>query len=732
MGNKGKKLFYVLLLGSLFLWLVGCSVTGEKNLDEKQASTEAPIYERSTLQFKLSQDANPYMIECTQNGFYYFVMGEKEAEQNPDGDGELEIEYQFFHQTYDGKDAVPFCEVTDGVVRDFSGVAKDSGNGFAILLYGDEACILEFDEAGNQCGKIVIDKRFNNIEEIMELLALPDGGFVIGMGDDVFCLNADGQITKTFQLEGTVSKLIASGDNELFAVVMKNEEGSIGQCLAKLNVQKEKVELVKDLQGDLMGLYVFEDGFVSVFGDRVIFFHPDKEDEEVLIDLNKQSLLASEMQYIFGNREEIKILSMNEGYEGCLFALKEAIGIEGTDNSKEPEEQLYAPDGRRIVRVVVPQEYIFQIEFHAKKYNQTSDKVFIEIERFEGSLENFLGKGNRPDVIMFNDQTEMPAYVEKNALVDLIPLFREQEKYSLDGIILKARELLGIENEDAMYGIAGKFWLLLRTSDGTEYDSNGKCDAVSYLKWYDNFMTENEIDGLYKIENLLYANVVTFYDETISTAYFTSGEFKELMQAYKDVYERHKGDMDIFTVQMENSDKDFELSRGPWWHLSYSCSELVEPNITMEGVPGMDGENHVYMKLDHPMSIMSTSDCREEAFDFIMYYSLIAEPLTVTEPENWYGKYSWTQAIFSVYEEILKQEIYESELPYIDIYYYTDEQIAHLKDMINSAVSTSKTQGDIYAMLMEEMDAYLKGGKDLDSSCDILQNRAELYLKEKK
>ena len=733
MGNKGKKLFYFSLMGSLFLSLVGCSVKGEKNPDEKQVATEAPIYERSTSQFKLLQDANPYMIECTQNGFYYFAMGEKEAEENTDGDGELEIVYQFFHQTYDGKDAIPFCEVTNGVVRDFSGVAKDSGNGLTILLYGDEACILEFDEAGDHCGKIVIDKRFNNIEEIMELLALPDGGFVIGMGDDVFCLNADGQITKTFQLEGTMSKLIARSENELFAVVMKNEEGSIGQCLAKLNVQKEKVEVVKDLEKDLMGLFVFEDGFVSVYGDRVIFFHPDKEDEEVLIDLNKQSLLASEMQYIFGNREEIKIVSMNEGYEGCLFALKEAIGIEGTDNSKEPEEQLYAPDGRRIVRVAVPQEYYYQIEFHAKKYNQTSEKVYVEVERFEGSLETFLGKGNRPDVIMLNDQTEVASYVQKDAIVDLIPLFQAQEKYSLEGVIPKVRELLGVENGDGMYAMVLNFRMLLRTSDGMEYDSNGKCDAVSYLKWYDKFMTENEIDGLRNIEFLLYANIVSFYDENLAEGLFTTEAFKELMQTYKYVYDRHKGDMDSYTVQMEKGYKVVEIAIGPRWYATYCCQQMTEPNVKMEGLPGLDGENHVYMKFEYPMSIMSTSECKEEAFDFIMYYNSLTELLMVGNTESVYGKSGNTTARFSVYEEILKQEIYESELPYLssDIF-FTDEQKAQLKDLIDSAVSNTKTQNDIYTMLMEEMDVYLKGGKDLDSVCEILQNRAELYMKEKK
>ena len=81
MGNKVKKLFNFLLLGSLLMSLVGCSVTKEKNGDEKQASTEAPIYERSTSPFKISEDANPYMIDYGEKSFYYFVMGRKKRKK---------------------------------------------------------------------------------------------------------------------------------------------------------------------------------------------------------------------------------------------------------------------------------------------------------------------------------------------------------------------------------------------------------------------------------------------------------------------------------------------------------------------------------------------------------------------------------------------------------------------------------------------------------------------------
>lgn len=724
-----KKLFCFLTL--TLLLLAGCSFpTGggrEMPPGEKQTAAEAPAYERSTSQFRLAENANSYMTDYAQDGFFYFVMGEKETEN----------EYQFYYQTYDGKEAIPFCAVTDGYVRDFSGITRDGEVRLIVLRIGEEACILEYDEAGNNCGKAVIDKTFNNFEEFPKLLARSDGGYVIGMADKVFLLNSEGQITGTLELDGTVRGLFVAGENELFATTEKNEGRSSALCLTRLNVQKNKAEKTRELPDDLMGLFAFEDGFVSVLGDRVVFFHVDKEEEEVLIDLNRQNLLASQIQYVFGDREEIKIVSMDpsdQRQEAYLFTLREMTALDESDGSKESEQELYAPDGRRIVRVAVPQGYPWQIEFHAKKYNQANDKTFVEVERFEGSLEDFLGKGNRPDVIMFNDQTEIAAYVQKGVLTDFLPLFQGQEQYSLAEIIPKARELLGAENADGMYGMAGRFRMLLRTSDGTEYDSGGKCDGASYLKWYDNFMTENAIGGMGTMENLLYANVGAFYDENTAEASFISEEFKELMETYKDVYGRRNGDVDQRNAAAEKGYTGEQIAIGPRWYASYSCQQLTEgSNIKLEGLPGPDGENYVYMRLDYPMSIMSTSDCKEAAFDFIMYYNSLAEFLMVGDTEAAYGKAGNTGAYFSVYEEILKEEIYESERPYSSIggeFYFTEEQNDQLKHLIDCAISDTMTQRDIYAMLMEEMDAYFHGGKDLDSACEILQNRAELYLKE--
>ena len=62
--------------------------------------------------------------------------------------------------------------------------------------------------------------------------------------------------------------------------------------------------------------------------------------------------------------------------------------------------------------------------------------------------------------------------------------------------------------------------------------------------------------------------------------------------------------------------------------------------------------------------------------------------------------------------------------------YITEERKKMLRDLMDRAVGVTKAQNDIYGMFMEEMGGYINGNKDLESCCDILQNRVSLYLAE--
>ena len=102
-----------------------------------------------------------------------------------------------------------------------------------------------------------------------------------------------------------------------------------------------------------------------------------------------------------------------------------------------------------------------------------------------------------------------------------------------------------------------------------------------------------------------------------------------------------------------------------------------------------------------------------------------------------------TMGRFWIFEEHLREDIWETEKYCWTImlekpidgytalcYPITDECKEMLRGQMDSAVCVTKAQNDIYGMFLEEMDAYWNGNKDLDSCCDILQNRVRLYLAE--
>lgn len=738
-----EKKYPLLLKIIMFCMLVlsGCS----KNVEVTELSSDstsspvAPFYERETSQFNFEENANTYMVEYGPEGMYYFVMGYKEAEDSDTENAVPQAEYQFFYQPYGEKEASPFCTITEGAVRDFSSMQKADGNRLAVLVNAEEACILEFDESGKECERVVLDKSFNDYSQLIYMLALPDDRYAVSLGKQVFLIDKEGTIEADTTLDGIVSRLFTIGSSEMYVLSEQDGEQGTERHLLKLDTRNLKVAEDETLSDELIHICAFQDGLASVYKDRVVYSHMGQNDERDLIDLDRQSIMASEIKHLYEENGDIRMILLNDAGEALFISLHEKTdGEETQEESKEAVkegEELYTEDGRRIVRVVVPEDYPYQIEFHAKKYNQVSDKTYVKVERITDSMELYLGKGNRPDVIMVENHTELDPYIEKNALVNLIPLFDNQDQYSLDDIIEEARAILNRGDENTMYAMAPNFRMLLYFHVGEEFGTNGENDIVSYLKWYNTRMTENSLwgyGGLGRIENALYANMGYFYDENTMEILFDSEEFKALMDAYKECFQNKKRMSEV----TKNGGRRLEskllaIAYGPYWMATYAYGDLADPDIRMEGIPGVDGKNHIIMILDYPMGILSTSECKEEAFDFMMYYNTIDVFLRKGDTESAYKKGANTTARFSVYESLLNEMIFETTKPYFSsIYFFTPEQKEHLWELIHNSVPDTKTQRDIYAMCLEEMSAYWNGDKDFESACEILENRVILYLEE--
>lgn len=715
------------------LCITGCGATDDA--DHAASTINVPVYARRVSQINLQEEYNPYIMEFSENGIFYCVQKEeqqKEGEEYIDG-------YQFFYQTYDGSEVkTPLCELKDGYIRDITSIRRESKDDLVVLWMDEDAHILEYDENGKLYRDVVIDQLFNSFEDFPILLALHSGEYVIHMGKEIYLLDSDGIIKSSLEVDGNVDGLLCTDDGNSYVIYEKNENNHLTVWISEMDFTKKRLTKSRCVPGNMANVSVFEGNkFISFSEEYAFLFEMDESKEEPLVDLKKQSILFSQIKRVLGNRDEIRLatLDMTDPDQDIYLISLIKDGEEPTETTAQEQ---YTPDGRKIVRIAVPEDYKWQIEYQAQKYNQKSDICYVEVDRFTGTLQDYLGRGERPDAVMLNDHTEIAPLVERNLLTDFLPLFDAQDKYAVSEIIPKAKELLG--HGEGMYAMTGIFEMLLRVSTGEEYDDSGKCSAAEYIKWYDEYLNNNEIAGIGSLENILYADITSYYDEKTGDVFFTSSEFKELMMTYKELLERHKGELD----QSLRKDRGWVVDgivRGPYGYTGLlNAMVLTDPGVELVGMPLSNGESSVLVTLPYPIGIMSTSEYKAEAFDFIMYYSrtkLIYEGDNAADYER--GELYQTPARFSTYTDVLNEEIYETEKPFaaergvngaINFFYFTDAHKEQLTYLMENANSDTKTQRDIFGFFSEEMGGYLQGNKNLDDACEALQNRTSLYLAE--
>ncbi len=725
-----KRWGIVLLTILLMIAMNGCSLVNEEKNSETYTDTETlevPYYSKATSIFNIEKDANLYSVDFDKDGLTYYVADNLFAKESDI----QHVQYKLYYQTYDGKETKLLSTLSDGIVCDFS--YNEDEKKLVVLFCEECPYLIEFDKNGKEINRIELEESFGEFTDIVRVQASSDNGYIVSKGKQLYIIDRNGNVTNNATLEGMVSKIILKEDKLYILLESRIAEKNV-RTLAEYKIPDNKLVCDISLEEEFVDFLLYDNQVAIVYRNKVTLLDISLKNEQTIIDLDRQGIISAEIKGIFSTDKGMDVVTLNYDGDGFFIELSKQDENDNSKSELNADKRKYTEDGRQIVHVAIPKWCPYQVEFHAKKYNQISDNTYVEIERLEESLELYLGKGNRPDVIMFVNHTDMKPYVDKNMLADLSPLFEEQEKYSLEGIIPKAKEILGSENGASIMTMAPNFRLLLLTSDGTEYDANGQCDAYSYLDWYSNYIDDNDISGIGNLEDFLYANIGVFFDEEKAEAYFTNSEFKMLMSKYKQLIADNYGRTNSNDITLNLGYTVYEIASGPTWRATYRCPELAESNAHKRGIPGVDGQDIVYIILDYPMSILNTSECKNAAFDFIMYYNSLEDYLGLGDTESAYGKGGTTTARFSVYESILDKLIYNSERPYCSIngysFFYTPEQNEQLRLLINSAVPDTKSHRIIFSMLLEEMETYIDGTKGLDEMCDILQNRAMLYLME--
>lgn len=161
---------------------------------------------------------------------------------------------------------------------------------------------------------------------------------------------------------------------------------------------------------------------------------------------------------------------------------------------------------------------------------------------------------------------------------------------------------------------------------------------------------------------------------------------------------------------------------------------LFGETVTNVGFPTEDGSSGSAFAPIISLGILTASDKKEDAWMFLK--SFLDDSYQQSE-ELKRGFPVLESALELQLEKVLKQNPQGSEWDTFDVngdmLFYgavTESQIEAIKKLVYAVNKMNDVDWNIYQIIVEEAAVYMAGDKNLDETCELIQNRASLYLLE--
>lgn len=354
-------------------------------------------------------------------------------------------------------------------------------------------------------------------------------------------------------------------------------------------------------------------------------------------------------------------------------------------------------------------------------------------------IEISAGKG--PDMINFGSQYS-PLDASSGMLADLYPFMQTDEsfeKQELYGNILEA-----FETGDSLYVLVPNYRINSYTTVNSRLSDSGQMNMERLMDAY-NSMDENSI--LFPGETkksvfgmICYGNLENYVDWDAGICHFNSDSFKNILQ-FADQFPLN------LDITNDYSAKEF-FAQGH--ALLYPVSidnvygtarvrALYGKTPSYVGYPFDSGNGNLAAIIDTAVGISAASENKEESWEFLS--SLLSKeyqdsierglPLRIRSLEQKL-KHAMNAEFDSNGEKTVKEQlIFEGEDP-VNIFEISKEDAETLKAVIHKIEFSMTADPELYNIILEEADYLFHDGRDADDTADIIQNRASVYISEKK
>ncbi len=363
--------------------LTGCAKKDTSQHGGIETKKDIPTYSRKISNYTLEEDYNPYRMDFFPEGVFYYVQ-DTEIAEGVDAD-EYEASTSMYFRHYDGDKNALICEVKNDYIRDLTAINRSDGIHFVTLFAGEKARIDDYSAEGKKNNSIELSDEFNSIEKLPMITALKSGDYAIGMDDELSFFDPEGNVSNEISAGGRISDIIENDDG-IFAVFEEAAAAGSKTMMAKVDPSKSVFGIAREVPGNIGKVFAFDEKRFASYSNQYIYvFDMDEASDEVIVDLNAQSIVSSQIRYILLNDENI-----------CITLFDES-------NPKE---------GISVLNVPSPLENILYADV-SSFYDEESGLVSFDSDEFKAFMNAYKTVYDKHNRLLVNESTKGKSSVVK-------------------------------------------------------------------------------------------------------------------------------------------------------------------------------------------------------------------------------------------------------------------------------------------------------------------------------
>lgn len=727
-----RKKFLSAILCILLLVLFGC---GRET--KPQESGEQSEYYENSLVFRLPDNHCPFTLIGVSDTHLYYWHRELVGSGEEYGEN-----IAFYRQALEkGSEPVRMELPSENLLLRSSRIFTDSeGQDSIYLLLGEEKdgklsySLAGYDMEGSLLEEVALQDSKTAGDYPESFLKRQDGSFAVITKKYFFVADSGGETQFSLPCPGAQ-----------FRGLVEISEDKVGVSYAEENDKNVKFAIVDCSAGTISGkVPITGDGSHLCLGQGTVVY----VDETAICQYDLTTAATSRVVSLEGrNIDTYQIVDMRTsgnafhlfGYSTDMNAAKYITYTTemedestGGEEGSLPDPEKYDAYGRRYI-------YLYDFSGNWPKdstnpidaFNEQSDRYQVVLKDYQYGdtygydVAKIVASGDYPDLIFSTYNSLIASLQEKGVLEDLTSYIGSSENLSLED--LPESIVAAYTDQGRLFALPNNYSLGAFWGDREQLGEAG-WTVDEFLDWLaeDPNAGAPQVGTRKDIYNACIPTVLDMcIDEENGQASFDGEAFRSFITKLKALNRK-----DSYT--REEAIQMMEEMEGSAYYLSDQINLTTigreestrGRELVIKGYPSVDGQPLAYIN-SPALSIMSTSEVKEGAYEFLEFYVLYMND-TIAQIMDKIGGLWTVERYLEQNREALLLADPDAGAPCT----YSERQLDEVTDFIQYAVLRDYSRKDLEELIWEELGSFFEGQKDADTVCGIIQSRVQLYLQE--